>query len=228
VVRETDAGIYVSGAKVVATASALTNYTFVAHAGQIPIKDPAYAPVFICPTNAPGLKMISRISNEQRAAVLGSPFDYPLSSRMDENDAILVLDNVFVPWENVFMHGNVDLANDFAPGSGFNARAAMHGCTRLAVKLDFIVGVLSKALKITGNNTFHGVQSRFGEVVAWRNTMWGLSDGQIQYSMERHGATRLPLRRSLPHDFADRLPDDQADHRSERIQRTHLSALACR
>lgn len=187
VIKETDAGIYVSGAKVVATASALTNYTFVAHAGQIPIKDPAFAPVFIVPTGAPGLKMISRASNEQRAAVLGSPFDYPLSSRMDENDAVLVLDNVFVPWEDVFMHGDVDHANDFAPGSGFNARAAMHGCTRLAVKLDFICGVLAKALDINGTSSFHGVQSRFGEVVAWRNTFWGLSDAMAKSNIPWHG-----------------------------------------
>ncbi|MCB1445826.1 MAG: Pyoverdin chromophore biosynthetic protein pvcC [Rhizobiaceae bacterium] len=187
VVKETDAGLYVSGAKVVATASALTHYTFVAHAGQVPIKDPAYAPVFIVPTGAPGVKMISRASNEQRAAVLGSPFDYPLSSRMDENDAILVLDNVFVPWEDVFMHGDVDQANEFAPGSGFNARAAMHGCTRLAVKLDFITGALKKALDITGTSSFHGVQSRLGEVVAWRNTMWGLSDAMAKSNIPWNG-----------------------------------------
>ncbi len=187
VVKENDAGIWVSGAKVVATNSALTNYTFVAHAGQIPIKDPAYAPVFIVPTGAPGVKMISRMSNEHRAAVLGSPFDYPLSSRMDENDAILVLDNVFVPWEDVFMHGDVQQANDFAPGSGFNARAAMHGCTRLAVKLDFITGLMVKALEITGTASFHGVMSRMGEVVAWRNTMWGLSDAMAKSNIPWNG-----------------------------------------
>src|SRR3990167_3673730 len=194
VVRETDAGIYVSGAKVVATASALTHFTFVAHAGQIPIKDGSYAPVFIVPTGAPGVKMISRMSNEQRAAVMGSPFDYPLSSRMDENDAILVLDNVFVPWEDVFMHNNVDLANRFAPDSGFNARAAMHGCTRLAVKLDFMTGVLSKALSITGSKSFHGVQSRFGEVVAWRNTMWGLSDAMAKSNVPWNGMVQPDAR----------------------------------
>lgn len=108
--KETDAGIYVSGAKVVATGSALTHYTFVAHAGQLPIKDPKYTPIFMVPTGAPGMKMISRISNEYRAAVTGSPFDYPLSSRLDENDAILVMDNVFIPWEDVFMYGKLTVA----------------------------------------------------------------------------------------------------------------------
>ncbi|WP_238719960.1 4-hydroxyphenylacetate 3-hydroxylase family protein [Nitratireductor alexandrii] len=185
--KETDAGLYVSGAKVVATASALTNYTFVAHAGQIPIKDAAFTPVFIVPTGAPGVKMVSRASNEHRAAVLGSPFDYPLSSRMDENDAILILDNVFVPWEDVFMYGDPELSNDFAPGSGFNSRAAMHGCTRLGVKLDFITGALKKALDINGTSAFHGIQSRLGEVIAWRNTMWGLSDAMAKSNVEWNG-----------------------------------------
>ncbi|HYD75424.1 4-hydroxyphenylacetate 3-hydroxylase N-terminal domain-containing protein [Ramlibacter sp.] len=194
VVKENDAGIFVSGAKVVATGSMLTHYTFVAHAGQIPIKDPAYAPVFMVPTGAPGVRMISRVSNEQRAAVLGSPFDYPLSSRLDENDAILVLDNVFIPWEDVFLHGNVEQANRFAPDSGFNSRASMHGCTRLAVKLDFVCGILAKALDITGAAGFHGVQSKFGEVLAWRNTMWGLSDAMAKSDIPWQGMVQPDAR----------------------------------
>ena len=42
------------------------------------------------------------------AAAVGSPFDYPLSSRLDENDSILVFDKVFVPWENVFAYADVE------------------------------------------------------------------------------------------------------------------------
>ena len=185
--KESDAGITVSGAKVVATGSALTHFTFVAHIAQVPIKDPNYAPVFMVRTGAPGVKLISRMSNEYRAAVLGSPFDYPLSSRLDENDAILVLDKVFVPWEDVFMHGDVEQANKFASGSGFNDRAALHGCTRLAVKLDFVCGLLAKALDITGTAGFQGVQSRFGEVIAWRNTFWALSDAMAKSEIPWNG-----------------------------------------
>jgi aromatic ring hydroxylase len=130
VTRETDAGIYVTGAKVVATGSALTHFTFVAHVGLLPIQDKNFALVFLVPTNAPGVKFICRVSNEQRAAVLGSPFDYPLSSRLDENDAIFIMDEVFVPWENIFVYGDLEKANTFFV-SGFvlpnhNAGAAYH------------------------------------------------------------------------------------------------------
>ena len=79
--KETDAGIVVSGAKVVATGSVLTNYTFVAHHGLIPVQDKKFAVVFMMPTNAPGVKFICRTSYEMTSTVMGSPFDYPLSSR---------------------------------------------------------------------------------------------------------------------------------------------------
>src|SRR5207302_1859079 len=112
--------------------------------------------VFMRPTNAKGVKLICRVSNEMRAALLGSPFDYPLSSRLDENDAIFVMDNVFVPWEDVFVHADVEKANNFFPRTGFLPRALIHGCTRLAVKLDFITGLMIKATEITGARSFRG------------------------------------------------------------------------
>src|SRR6266567_6499490 len=97
--KETDAGLIVSGAKVVATGSVLTNYTFVAHHGSIPVQDKSYALVFMVPTDAPGVKFICRTSYEMNSTVMGSPFDYPLSSRLDENDAVFIMDKVLVPWE---------------------------------------------------------------------------------------------------------------------------------
>lgn len=177
--KETDNGIVVSGAKVVATGSALTNASFVAHYG-LPISKPEFAVVFTVPTGAPGVKLISRVSYELQAAVTGSPFDYPLSSRFDENDSILVLENVLVPWENVLIYGNVDRANAWAYGSGTSPRMALHGCTRMAVKLDFIAGLLLKAVAATGTAEFRGVQGKVGEVIAWRNLFWGLSDAMVR------------------------------------------------
>src|SRR5256885_587939 len=145
VTKETDSGIHVTGAKVVATGSALTHFTLVAHHGLIPVQGRNFAVVFMVPTNAKGVKLICRVSNEMRAALLVSPFDYPLSTRLDENDAIFVMDDVFVPWEDVFVYADVEKANNFFPRTGFLPRALIHGCTRLAVKLDFITGLMIKA-----------------------------------------------------------------------------------
>ncbi|HVK24308.1 MAG TPA: 4-hydroxyphenylacetate 3-hydroxylase N-terminal domain-containing protein [Actinokineospora sp.] len=173
--KETDSGLIVSGAKVVATGSALTHYNFIAHYG-LPIKDKKFALVATVPMGAAGMKLICRPSYTAQAAVMGSPFDYPLSSRMDENDTILVLDKVLIPWENVFIYGHLGKVQLFTGRSGFPERFTFHGCTRLAVKLEFIAGLLAKAVDITGTRDFRGVQSRIGEVLAWRNLFWGLSD----------------------------------------------------
>ena len=189
--KETDAGLIVSGAKVVATGSAITNYNFIAHYG-LPIKKKEFALICTVPMDAPGIKLISRASYSQNANVAGSPFDYPLSSRLDENDAIFIFDKVLVPWENVFMYGDVDKINNFLGGSGFLQRFTLQGCTRLAVKLDFIAGLLMKALDATGAGGFRGVQTRVGEVIGWRNLFWSLSDAMVNNPEQWIDGTVIP------------------------------------
>jgi len=178
--KETDGGLVVSGAKVVATTSTLTHYNFIANNGALPIKTKDFAFVCIVPTDAAGVKLFCRPSYEMTAAAVGSPFDYPLSSRLDENDSILVFDKVFVPWENVFAYADVDKVNTFFPKSGFLPRFMFHGCVRLAVKLDFIAGLLLKGVDATGSKDFRGVQAQVGEVLAWRNMFWGLTDAMAR------------------------------------------------
>src|SRR3972149_6358919 len=138
--KETDGGLIVTGAKVVAAAAARPHHNFIANHGALPVRTKEFAFVCIVPTSAPGVKLFCRPSYELTAATVGTPFDYPLSSRMDENDSILVFDNVFVPWENVFAYGDLDKVNNFFPRSGFLPRFMFQGCTRLAVKLDVLPG----------------------------------------------------------------------------------------
>ena len=80
--KETDAGIIVSGAKVVATNSALTHYNMIGFgSAQVMGENPDFALMFVAPMDAEGVKLISRASYEMVAGATGSPYDYPLSSR---------------------------------------------------------------------------------------------------------------------------------------------------
>jgi 4-hydroxyphenylacetate 3-monooxygenase len=74
ITKETDAGIFVSGAKVVATSSALTHYNFLAQSSATVTEDPSLSVMFILPMNAPGVKMFCRVSYEQTANAAGHPF----------------------------------------------------------------------------------------------------------------------------------------------------------
>ncbi|KIL73264.1 4-hydroxyphenylacetate 3-hydroxylase family protein [Bacillus badius] len=191
-VGETEEGVIVSGAKMVATGSALTNYNFVAHYGAAPIKDENMALCFVASMDTPGVKLICRTSYEMNAAVMGSPFDYPLSSRFDENDAVLVFENALIPWENILIYKDVEKINNFFAESGFLHRFTFHGLTRLAVKLDFIAGLLIKAVKVNGTDQFRGVQANVGEVIAWKNMFWALSDAMAMNPNEGKNGTVLP------------------------------------
>src|SRR3984957_14550426 len=188
---ETDPGLIVSGAKVVATGSALAHYNFIAHYG-LPVRKRQFALVATVPMDAPGGKLICRPSYAAMSAVMGRPFDYPLSSRLDENDTILVLDKVLIPWENVFIYGDLGKVQQFSERSGFLERFTFHGCTRLAVKLEFIAGLLIKAVEITGSKDFRGVQTRIGEVLAWRNLFWALSDAAARNPVPWKNGAVLP------------------------------------
>jgi len=176
--EETDGGIVVSGAKVVATASALTQHIYVAHAGMIPVASKAFGLVFIADTAASGVKLFARASYEQVAAATGSPFDYPLSSRLDENDSILVFDRVLIPWENVLVY-DVDKANAHHVQSDWSSRAMMQSATRMLVKLEFLIGLVSKALDVKGGGDAMPIQTQLGEMVVYRNTVAGLVEAMV-------------------------------------------------
>jgi len=187
--KETDAGLVVSGAKVVATNSALTHHNFI---GCYQIGRPEQAILAMLPMNAPGLKLICRTSYEMTAEVMGSPFDYPLSSRLDENDAILILDKVLIPWENVFLYRDLERANSFLATSGFLNRFSFHGCTRLAVKLDFLTGLTLLASEVTGVKDKAFGKMQLGEMLALRHLVCALSDAMARNPEPWINGTVLP------------------------------------
>jgi 4-hydroxyphenylacetate 3-monooxygenase len=192
VVEERDDGMVVSGAKMLATGSAYTHATFVAQNSAVQLeagKAEDYALVFIAPMDTPGKKLISRRSYEQAAT---SPWDYPLSSRFDENDAVVVFDNAFIPWENVLVYRDVQKATGFYPASGFMNRYTLQAGTRLAIKLDFVCGLIARALEANGTAEFRGVQAQLGELMGWGNLMWALTAALALDPQEGPGGMKIP------------------------------------
>ena len=192
--KSDDKGIYVSGAKMVATGCALTHATFVGFTGGVAAmmqegRDEDMALVFMVEMNAPGLKVISRPSYEMKA---NSPFDAPLASRFDENDAVMVFDNCFVPWENVLIYRDIDKVKRFQAESGFFNRYNLQAAVRLAIKLEFCIGLLVKGTRASGTDKFRGVQAAIGELVAMRDTIWGLTTAMVSDPEPSIGSSVVP------------------------------------
>jgi 4-hydroxyphenylacetate 3-monooxygenase len=124
--------------------------------------DDAYAFGAIVPASAAGLKIYSRRSYAAGA----NSFDYPLATRFDETDSLLVLDDVFVPWENVFFHRNIGLCRDQwwqTPSHSYGNHQAQ---TRYSVKLRFLLGITKRICEITGVDPLPPVQIQLGEMAA--------------------------------------------------------------
>jgi len=192
VVSERDDGMVVRGAKMLATGSALTHATFVAQNAAVQLeegKSEDYAIVFIAPMDTSGMKLISRRSYEQSAH---SPWDNPLSSRFDENDAVVIFDDSFIPWENVLVYRDVEKATGFYAASGFMNRYTLQSGTRLAVKFDFMCGVISQALEANGTAGFRGVRAQLGELIGWGNLMWALTSALALDPEEGPGGMAIP------------------------------------
>jgi 4-hydroxyphenylacetate 3-monooxygenase len=190
--RETDGGIVVSGAKMLATGSAITHATFVAQNSSAFLeagKAEDFALVFIAPMDTPGTRLVCRASYEARA---NSPFDNPLSSRFDENDAVLLFDQAVIPWEHVLVYRDVERANTFYRGSGFFSRYNLQSGTRLGVKLDFMTGLFAKAIAANGTDEFRGVQVALGELIGWRNLIWALTHTLCTDPQPGPGASVIP------------------------------------
>lgn len=193
--KETDGGIYVSGAKIVATNAALNQALFISHvANRAVAQDADCATSFIVPINAKGLKLILRSSYENQAKQSGSVQDYPLSSRFDENDAILLMKNVFVPWEDVLIYRDAETCKKWS--ELFSAIFPFHACTRLAVKMDFICALFEASLKATGKQ-HRAVKVKLGEVIAWRNLFWSLTEAMCSSPTSGPNGKVLPNARAV-------------------------------
>jgi 4-hydroxyphenylacetate 3-monooxygenase len=139
-VGETAGGIIVRGARILATLAPFADEIAVYPALPIPPGAEAYALAFAIPVDTPGLIFLCRDSVSAPGA---HPFDRPLSSRFDEQDAFVVFDDVEVPRERLFLDGSVDIYNEIRH-TGIVENLTNHTTMRALVKLEFAYGLATR------------------------------------------------------------------------------------
>jgi 4-hydroxyphenylacetate 3-monooxygenase len=163
IVRETDAGVVVRGAHAIATSAAMADWLFVSYITPLSPGDEDYAISLVMPMNADGLKLYPR---RPYATGATSVFDYPLSSRFDELDVTVVFDDVLVPWEQVFIHRNVDLVNAQFHDSPSHTTANFQSLVRFGVKLEFMAGLALRLAEVQTADGDPAVQATLGGEIA--------------------------------------------------------------
>mgnify|MGYP001264283160 FL=1 len=188
VVKETDAGIVVRGAKF-ETAAAYSNQAFVkptigGWAGNEKLSD--YAVSFICEMGVPGLKHICRTGFAGRAPIE----DYPLANRFDEVDTLLVFDNVLIPWENVLFYRHTRAAAFI--------RATLHRYSaypfvlRIRYIADMLIGAALFNTKQTGLDKNPAVREKLATLACYREGINAHLTASIALAKESPGGLLMP------------------------------------
>lgn len=180
VLREERDGIVIKGAAMLGTGSALSDYIFLSNIHPMKPGEEKYAISVAVPCNAPGVRIYSRRSYAEAAS---SVFDYPLASRFDETDSLLVYDEVFIPWEHVFVYKNIELCRAQFYESPAHMLGNNQAQIRYATKMRFIAGLARKIAEMTGNAKNPAVQGMVGEIAAHAALVEGLVLAQEEHAL---------------------------------------------
>ena len=163
IVTERDDGIVIRGAQMIGTSAAIADYLFLSSIVPLQPGDEDYAISVVIPLSAEGLRLYPR---RPYATVATSMFDYPLSSRFDESDSLIVLRDVFVPWERVFVNRDIQLVNAQFYETGAHVLANYQALVRFVVKMEFASGLAINLADAHGISAIPPVQAQLGGDIA--------------------------------------------------------------
>ena len=167
VVKETDAGIVIRGARMVSTLCAYSDDLLVMPSTYLANSEEArpYAFGFAVPVNAPGLRFICRPSVVHLNA--GSPMDFPLSSRLDETDAMVIFDDVLIPWERVFIYRDAEICNGLYNRTGAMPQIMHQFSTKNLAKAEFMMALAFAMARSTKIDAHLHVQGMLAELIQY-------------------------------------------------------------
>lgn len=187
IVDKTSEGLVIKGARLLATQGGITDELLVISTNGF---DEGKGFAFSIPSNTKGLKFLCRQSFVGGESV----FDYPLSSRYEEMDAIVVFDNVVVPWERVFYYENVEVANSFLNVSGFQTYGLHQVLTRQIAKTEFVLGVVQSIVNTINIGGYQHVQQKVVDIIVTLETMKALLiKSEVEAKRDEFGFIRPDL-----------------------------------
>ena len=166
--EETDAGFVIKGARMLATLPISDEImVFPSTLLKATEEDAPYAFGFALPNATPGLKFLARETLDYER----NHYDHPLGSRFEELDAVVIFDDVFVPWERVFLYRDVTLANQAYAATGAVVHMSHQVVCKNITKTEFILGLVSLMIDAIGIESFQHIHEKTAEIWVALETM---------------------------------------------------------
>ena len=179
-VGETSDGIVIRGCRVLGTLAPFADEQTVYPALPLPPGAEKYALSFAIPLDTPGLKFLCRDSASAPGA---NHFDKPLSSRFDEQDAFCIFDDVVVPWDRIFIDGDVAIYNSIQQ-TGYTINMTSHSTTRALTKLEFAYGLATRMAQTIGDHSPTTIDM-LGELACYVQVTRNALELSIEHGWER-------------------------------------------
>jgi 4-hydroxyphenylacetate 3-monooxygenase len=176
VVREEDDGVVISGMKMLATGAVFANEIWIGNVLPLAPDQKMEAITCAVPCNAQGLRLWARQPMEPNCT---SEFDSPLSYRYDESDSMLLCQEVKVPWERVFVHGDALLSRDIYITTPSHCFGNHQSNVRYWSKMRLLVGLCSRIANATGADQVPAVRETLGKMSSYEGMIAGMVNGQI-------------------------------------------------
>ena len=169
VVDRNDQGIIVRGAKIHITGAMNSNELFIIPCRAMTEADKDYAVAFAIPTNTKGLKLVCRPFHAHI-----TPYEFPNSRPVRvHTDSLIIFDDVFVPWERVFLCGEWKPAGLMAHNFALLHRRT--GCAYRVPMSEQLLGVAQAIAEYNGVANAPHVQEKITEIVIYLQTLRSLS-----------------------------------------------------
>ena len=159
VVERRDDGIVVRGAKLHITGAALVHELIVLPTKAMGEGEEDYSVAFSVPTATEGVKIINRNYAEPGR----SEFDYPVSGRRSMPEGFVIFDDVFVPWDRVFLCGEYQHARTLALALGLWERVG--GLIAMVEHSRLMVGIAQLLAEYNGINRASHVVDKITELI---------------------------------------------------------------
>jgi len=153
-------GIVVRGAKCSISHAVVCDEIVVVPNRGLTEKDSDYAVAFAIPTDTKGVILI----NVAKAPAREPTMECPVSRRYAFSDAMVIFDDVFVPWERVFLAGEWQFGGRMGALFGHFHRLSHCGC--IPGRSELLVGVASLMAKYNGIDDKAHVRSKLVDLIA--------------------------------------------------------------
>ncbi len=187
VVDRNDKGIVVNGAKMHTSNAPVTHYIFTCPSGVLSEADKDYAVSFAIPVDTKGLTFVTRPVPGPRER---KDMESPASSHIGFVECLSVFENVFVPWERVFMCGEWAFTQNVIQYFSPYVRICKGTCT--SARTDLLAGAAALISRYNGTEKAGHIRSKIADMMIASEIGWGCALGAVSKSVTHPSGIPIP------------------------------------